>query len=311
MVGLSAVLQLSASFSPASSVGWLHADKTCDDITCSSDKGLRMAASADAMTSKTGRGFAVVTGANRGIGRIVANALADQGFRVVAVSRRAADAEEAVSGLPQKDADQVHVPLGIDLASLTNDANARRTAQAIRNIAAGKLELLVNNAGIYLDRWDQEAWDASTTVNYAAPIALARHLMPAIVDGGAVVSVSSGYGMLNELSPSYRTQISGADSLDALSSIAFDPADSMRSAHVAPYKVSKAMLNRATQLLARDNELSGRRVAVSVVCPGWCRTRMGGAGATRSAEQGGASVLWATQTRPNGKFTRDGRTLEW
>ena len=244
MVGLSAVLQLSASFSPASSVGWLHADKTCDDITCSSDKGLRMAAAADAMTSKTGRGFAVVTGANRGIGRIVANALADQGFRVVAVSRRAADAEEAVSGLPQKDADQVHVPLGIDLASLTNDANARRTAQAIRNIAAGKLELLVNNAGIYLDRWDQEAWDASTTVNYAAPIALARHLMPAIVDGGAVVSVSSGYGMLNELSPSYRTQISGADSLDALSSIAFDPADSMRSACVAPYKVSKAMLNR-------------------------------------------------------------------
>ena len=270
-----------------------------------------MAEAADAMTSKTGRGFAVVTGANRGIGRIVANALADQGFRVVAVSRRAADAEEAVSGLPQKDADQVHVPLGIDLASLTNDANARRTAQTIRNIAAGKLELLVNNAGIYLDRWDQEAWDASTTVNYAAPIALARHLMPALVDGGAVVSVTSGYGMLNELSPSYRTQISGADSLDALSSIAFDPADSMRSAYVAPYKVSKAMLNRATQLLARDNELSGRRVAVSVVCPGWCRTRMGGAGATRSAEQGGASVLWATQTRPNGKFTRDGRTLEW
>ena len=62
MVGLSAVLQLSASFSPASgeklaSVGSLHADKTCDDITCSRDKGLRMAAAADAMTSKTGRGL--------------------------------------------------------------------------------------------------------------------------------------------------------------------------------------------------------------------------------------------------------------
>ena len=43
----------------------------------------------------------------------------------------------------------MHVPLGMDLASLTNDANAHRTAQTIRNIAAGKLELLVNNAGSY------------------------------------------------------------------------------------------------------------------------------------------------------------------
>ena len=209
--------------------------------------------------------------------------------------------------LPQKDADQVHVPLGIDLASLTNDANARRTADH-RNIAP-EAELLVNNAGIYLDCWDQRR-DASTTVNFAAPLHC-MHLMPVIVDGGAVVSVSSGYGTLNELSVSYRTQISSADNLDALSLVAFDPVDSMRSSYVAPYKVTKAMLNRATQLLARDNELSGRRVAVNVVCPGWCRTRMGGAGASRSAEQGGASVLWAAHNRPNGKFTRDGCILEW
>ena len=148
-------------------------------------------------------------------------------------------------------------------------------------------------------------------MNYIAPIALTQHLMPVIVDGGAVVSVSSGYGTLNELSVSYRTQISSADNLDALSLVAFDPVDSMRSSYVAPYKVTKAMLNRATQLLARDNELSGRRVAVNVVCPGWCRTRMGGAGASRSAEQGGASVLWAAHNRPNGKFTRDGCILEW
>ena len=101
--------------------------------------------------------FAVVTGANRGIGLVVANALADQGFCIIAVSRRAADAEEAVRRLPKKDASHVHVPLGIDLTSLTNDANARRAAQSIENIAAGNLELLVNNAGIYLDRWDQKA----------------------------------------------------------------------------------------------------------------------------------------------------------
>ena len=46
VVGLSAVLQCSAAFSPASSVRSVHADKTCEDITCSSDKILRMAAAA-------------------------------------------------------------------------------------------------------------------------------------------------------------------------------------------------------------------------------------------------------------------------
>jgi NAD(P)-dependent dehydrogenase (short-subunit alcohol dehydrogenase family) len=50
------------------------------------------------------------------------------------------------------------------------------------------------------------------------------------------------------------------------------------------------------------------------VCPGWVRTDMGGAGASRSVEEGAASVLWAARLAPDGPtggFFRDGRPVAW
>ena len=110
--------------------------------------------------------------------------------------------------------------------------------------------------------------EQSIAVNYIAPIRLSEQLMPNIVDGGTIVHVSSGYGSLKHLSPSYHKRVTGANDLTELLAIPFDPADEMRSSFVAPYKVSKAMLNRATQLMAAQNTRDGRRVSVSAVCPG-------------------------------------------
>ena len=62
-------------------------------------------------------GAAVVTGANRGLGFVVAKGLAERGHAVIAVSRTAAAAGEAVKMFPPP-ASGAHKPLGIDLASL-------------------------------------------------------------------------------------------------------------------------------------------------------------------------------------------------
>ncbi len=80
------------------------------------------------------------------------------------------------------------------------------------------------------------------------------------------------------------------------------------------YRLSKAALNRAVQLLAKDAQLVQASVGVVAVCPGWCRTDMGSQGAPRSAEQGGRSVTWWVDNYEpslNGLFYLDGERQEW
>ena len=60
-------------------------------------------------------------------------------------------------------------------------------------------------------------------------------------------------------------------------------------------------------------ELAARRLIINAVCPGWVRTDMGGAGASRSVEKGAASIVWAVtaEDAPTGGFFRDGRPVPW
>jgi NAD(P)-dependent dehydrogenase (short-subunit alcohol dehydrogenase family) len=78
------------------------------------------------------------------------------------------------------------------------------------------------------------------------------------------------------------------------------------------YRVSKVALNALTRILSR--ELAPRKIKVNAVCPGWVRTRMGGASATRDVTSGAKSILWAATLPadgPTGGFFRDGRKIAW
>jgi carbonyl reductase 1 len=78
------------------------------------------------------------------------------------------------------------------------------------------------------------------------------------------------------------------------------------------YRVSKVALNALTRILARD--LAPRRIKVNSVCPGWVRTRMGGASATRDVTAGAKSIVYAAtlpDDGPTGGFFRDGRKIAW
>ena len=77
------------------------------------------------------------------------------------------------------------------------------------------------------------------------------------------------------------------------------------------YSVSKAALNALTRLLA--GELSGQRILVNAICPGWVATDMGGPGG-RPVEEGAAGVVWAAtlpDDGPTGGFFRDGAPVPW
>ena len=149
------------------------------------------------------------------------------------------------------------------------------------------LEVLVNNAGIYppgrASQIDFDEVEETWQVNALGAWRLAVAAIPHIGRGGRIVNVSSGAGSLTSMDGSY-------------------PA----------YNVSKAAMNAVTRVLAAD--LRPRGILVNSVCPGWVRTDMGGAGATRSVAEGAASVLWAARLGPDGPtggFFRDGDPVPW
>ncbi|MFF1470132.1 SDR family NAD(P)-dependent oxidoreductase [Streptomyces mirabilis] len=221
--------------------------------------------------------IALVTGANRGIGREVARQLAVAGHTVFLTARSAEAAAEAARAAGP----DAH-PLRLDVTS-----EADITAVA-RDLTA--LDVLVNNAAITYDTW-QRATDADLDVvreaaetNLYGPWRLTQALLPLLRASAhpRVVNVSSEVASLASMgggTPAYTS--------------------------------TKAALNALTRMLAA--ELGPDRVLVNAVCPGWAATDMGGPGG-RPVAEGAASVVWAAtlpDDGPTGGFFRDGQPLPW
>ena len=232
------------------------------------------------MSSNTQTRTALVTGANRGIGLAIAQGLVSLGsIRVLAAARRAKDADTAAAALGGN-------TVGVEL-DLASPAQVEIRASAIQD-EHGPVDILVNNAGILIEGTALEttldSLEESIAVNALSPFALIRALAPGMVDRGwgRIVNLSSGWGSFNE----------GLEGPTA-------------------YSVSKATLNALTHSVARA---LGPTVKVNAVCPGWVRTRMGGADADRSPEQGADTPVWLAtlpDDGPTGRFFRDRRRIEW
>jgi NAD(P)-dependent dehydrogenase (short-subunit alcohol dehydrogenase family) len=158
---------------------------------------------------------------------------------------------------------------------------------SIAQIPFEPLEVLVNNAGIYppgrASEIDFDVVEETWQVNALGAWRLAVAAIPYMGRGARIVNVSSGAGSLESMDATY-------------------PA----------YNVSKAAMNAITRVLAADLRADG--ILVNSVCPGWVRTDMGGASASRSVEEGAASVLWAARLGPDGPtggFFRDGNPVPW
>jgi NAD(P)-dependent dehydrogenase (short-subunit alcohol dehydrogenase family) len=221
---------------------------------------------------------AVVTGANRGIGREVCRQLAALGWTVVLGAR---DLDKGRRAAPEG---VTAVRLDVD-----DDAGVRAAADEVTE-RFGRCDAVVNNAAILYDTWarastaDLDVVRAGLETNLFGAWRTTLAFLPLLRRSGhgRVVNVSSEGGSLASMGGG-------------------TPA----------YTVSKTALNALTRMLAA--ELRADRILVNSICPGWVATDMGGAGG-RPIRDGAASVVWGVtlpDDGPTGGFFRDGQPLPW
>lgn len=229
--------------------------------------------------------IALITGSNRGIGLETARQLARRGFHVVVAARDEKSGRQAAEAIQAKDRQATF--LCLDVSSSASIRNAVSQFAAI----ADHLDVLVNNAGIYPDQGlailtlPRDRLAQTFHTNTFGPLEVTQGFLPYLrrADAARVINVSSGYGQLEGLSPD-------------------EPS----------YCLSKLALNGLTIMLAAA--LRGDHIAVNSMCPGWVRTDMGGANATRSVEEGADTAVWLADEAPHGltgKFFRDRQEIPW
>jgi NAD(P)-dependent dehydrogenase (short-subunit alcohol dehydrogenase family) len=227
---------------------------------------------------------ALVTGANKGIGREVASQLAKKGFHVFIGARNRDAGRQAAEEIAKQRGTVTF--LEIDLSDNESVTGAAREFAKITD----HLDVLVNNAGIIADGDDailemsDDIFRKTIETNVLGALRVTRAFAPLLAKSKAprVINVSSGGGQLT----------GGADG--------WSPA----------YCISKTALNGVTSQLAAALP----KFAVNSVCPGWVRTDMGGRNATRSVEEGADTIVWLATDAPQeltGKFLRDRKEIPW
>jgi 3-oxoacyl-[acyl-carrier protein] reductase len=184
---------------------------------------------------------ALVTGAASGIGRAIALALADEGADLYLV-----DIDEAGLELTRNEV----ASRGVEVVTAACDlAEPAQISAAVRALLSrwNRLNILINNAGVLYygpaHRMTDEQWNRVMAVNLAAPIQLARELLPALVrsQDAHLVNICSIFGLVG-------------------------------SRNVAAYQTSKYGLIGFTEALR--TEYGGRTFGVTAICPGFVSTPM-------------------------------------
>lgn len=216
----------------------------------------------------------LITGIGRGIGHALALHYAAAGWRVIGTARRPENA-----------------PPGIEVHALdvTDEAAVQRLAAGLADV---KLDLLLNNAGIYgperqdVAGLDTDAFAGVLAVNTLAPLTLLRAFLPHLraAKDAKAITLTSRMGSLTEMGGGYIA-----------------------------YRASKAAVNAVMRAAAQDAATKG--ITLAVFHPGWVQTDMGGPSAPLAPAQSAAALaraIGALTPADGGQFFNyDGSRVPW
>ncbi len=235
---------------------------------------------------------ALITGANKGLGKEIGRQLGALGYTVVLAARNKQAGEAAAAEL---------VAAGFDahtvLLEVTNSEDISGLVSYIET-NFGKLDVLVNNAGIALE-WNGKPTDADTVrrtleVNLIAPYAITEALVPLLSrsDDARVINHSSMLGSISTAENAW---------------------DQVATFMTVGYSTSKAGLNMLTVMQSKT--LASKGIAVAAAHPGWVKTDLGTQAAPLEVDKGARTVVHlvtiARDQFPHGQLQHNGERMPW
>ncbi|AIQ55872.1 SDR family oxidoreductase [Paenibacillus borealis] len=235
----------------------------------------------------------LITGANKGIGFETARQLGSLGYTVLMGSRDELKGCVAAEALAQESIDARFIKLDL------NDQDSIQTAAARIAEDYTRLDVLINNAGIAIDKGAAPGLlpgrDLRTTfdTNFFGTVAVIQAMLPLLLQSpaGRIVNVSSGLG-----------------------SLAHNSNPDFEFAMISPlaYNSSKAALNMATILFAKQYKDSPLKI--NAADPGYTATDLNGFRGLRTVQQAaGIAVTLATldENGPTGGFFDENGEVPW
>lgn len=221
----------------------------------------------------------LITGASRGIGLATARMLVSRGMNVVIGSRDPVRAK----------ASAIDAGCGWMRMDITDQNSISAAVTALKE-RFGYLDVLINNAAVLLDHYEglldlkPEVLRETLETNLIGTLRVTQAFLPILQASSdpRIINISSGAGQL----------------------------DGEPQAWAPAYSISKTALNMLTQQLTAALP----DMMVNSMCPGWCRTAMGGEDAPRTPEEGADTAVWLALEAPNslrGKFFKNRTVIPW
>ncbi len=215
----------------------------------------------------------IITGSSRGIGLATLELLV-------------ANADVNLIGTSTSGKSSISQPnVNFYALDLSNSESIQGFAATIGN---QKIDFLINNAGILIEKWDEAVINLDQLkqtfgVNLFGTIELTERLLPNFNKDAHIVNITSEWGSFSEKN--------------------FDE-------YQPHYKMSKSALNMYTKLLSK--RLEKQQIIVSSLDPGWTQTDMGGPDATQTPIDVAQDIKKLLNTKPkSGQFWHQGNIREW